>query len=184
MPSVCDRNPSCQGFPPCPRLRKKLFSQLLWSSGREPGRQTNPLVLHQIIQQAFDNPKVFCPFPGWAELSKPKDRRAGNAPDRKICGWNEAIGSGELEVYPVILTGIPHCVARAGGKGGRGPTPSLYLDLRLIRICFITWKITLHGTLKPQHQQLCRIMQGEQRMSLAASKLPSQNRRARSVEVI
>ena len=75
-------------FPPCPRLRKRLFSQLLWSPGREPGRQTSQPVLHQIIQQAFDNPKSSVLSPGWAELSKPRDRRAGNAPDRKIL-WLE-----------------------------------------------------------------------------------------------
>lgn len=48
-------------FPPCPRLRKRLFSQLLWSPGREPGRQTSQAVLHQIIQRAFDNPKSSIP---------------------------------------------------------------------------------------------------------------------------
>lgn len=40
-------------FPPCSRLRKRLFSQLLWSPGKEPERQTSQSVLHQIIQQAL-----------------------------------------------------------------------------------------------------------------------------------
>lgn len=35
---------------------------------------------------------------------------------------------------------------RAGGKSGRGPAPSPYLDLVLIKICFITWKLALHST--------------------------------------
>lgn len=71
-------------FPPHPRLRKRLFSQLLWSPGREPGKQISQSVLHRVIQQASDNLKSSVSSPGWVEVSKPRDRRAGNTPDRKI----------------------------------------------------------------------------------------------------
>ena len=150
-------------FPPCPRLRKRLFSQLLWSPGREPGRQTSQPALHQIIQQAFDNLKSSVPSPGWAELSKPRDRKAGNAPDRKISvAGRRPQDQGGLKCTQWSSKEFPsHCVKRAGGKGGRGPGPSPYLDCILIRIGSVTWKITLHGTLKPQYQQLCKIIRGE-----------------------
>ena len=147
-------------FPPCPRLRKRLFSQLLWSPGREPERQTSQPVLHQIIQQAFDNLQSSVLSPGWAELSKPRDRKAGNAPDRKISvAGRRPQEQGGLKHTQWSSKEFPsHCVKTDGGKGGRDPGPSTYLDCILIRICFITWKTTLRGTLKPQ---LCKVMRGE-----------------------
>lgn len=113
--------------------------------------------------QAFDNLKSSVPSPGWVELSKPRDRRAGNAPDRKISvAGRRPQDQGGLKCTPWSQrNSLVIVLRRAGGKGGRGPAPSPYLDPILIKICFITWKITLYGILKPQYEKFCEMMRRE-----------------------
>lgn len=55
------------------------------------------------------------------------------------------------EVHPEVLIGIPcHCVE---GTTGKAPgSCCVYLDLTLIRTCFITRKTTVHGIQKLRQQ--------------------------------
>lgn len=142
-------------FPPCWRLRKVFLKRLEAQEG-------SCLALHQIIQEVLVTPSLD-PSPGWAESSKLRDRMAGNAPDRKVWACTEA---GRWGVWSIPRDPHRNSLSlcwrnyRKGGGGGC----CVYLDLTLIRICFIIRKITLH-----EHGNLSAdiaAMRGEQGMSL------------------